>query len=133
MIKWEDKFSVGISMIDEEHKKLIDILNKIIYAKEHNINSEELKEVLRVMTDYSVTHFTTEEAYMKAFNYPEYQSHKEEHMDFSTKIISYTYKMIKGNYQFASELSEYIEQWLVKHIQVTDKQYIDCFKKNGLK
>ncbi len=132
MIKWEDKFSVSISMIDEEHKMLINILNKIIHAKEHKVNSEELKEVLREMTDYSVTHFTTEEAYMKAFNYPEYQSHKEEHMSFSTKIISYTYKMIKGNYQFANELTEYIEEWLVKHIQVTDKQYIDCFKKNGL-
>ncbi len=133
MIKWDNNYSVGISKIDEEHKKLIGILNRILYAKEHNVNPEKLKEVLREMTDYSVTHFTTEEAYMKAFNYPGYQDHKEEHMDFSTKIIAYTYKVIKGDYQFADELTEYLKQWLINHIQVTDRQYIECFKKNGLK
>jgi len=133
MIEWEDKFSVGISMIDEEHKKLIGILNKAVYAKGHNVNPEELKEILREMTDYTLTHFTTEEAYMRAFNYSEYQDHKEEHRDFSTKIIVYTYKVIKGDYQFADELIEYLKQWLVNHIQVCDRQYFDCFKKNGLK
>jgi hemerythrin len=133
MVEWGDKFSVGISMIDEEHKKLIGILNKIIYAKEHDVNPEELKEVLREMTEYTVTHFTTEEAYMKAFNYPEYQDHAEEHRCFSSKITAYTYKVIKGDYQFANELIEYLKQWLINHIQVTDKKYIDCFKENGLK
>ena len=133
MLEWEDKYSVGISIFDEEHKKLIGILNKAIYAKEHNDNTEEIKEVLREMTDYTFTHFTTEEAYMKAFNYPEYQDHKEEHMNFSTKIIAYAYKVIKGDYQFADELTEYLKQWLINHIQVTDRKYIDCFKKNGLK
>ena len=74
-IKWDDKYSVGISMIDEEHKKLIGILNKVIYAKEHNGNPEELWEVLSEMTNYALTHFKTEEAYMKELNYPEYQDH----------------------------------------------------------
>ena len=133
MIEWEDKFSLGISIIDEEHKKLIGILNKAILAKEHDVNTEEIKEVLREMNNYTITHFTTEEAYMKAFNYPEYQDHKEEHRVFSTEIIAYTYKVIKGDYQIISEIIEYLKQWLVNHIQVTDKKYIDCFKKNGLK
>jgi hemerythrin len=133
MIKWNDNYSVGISMIDEEHKKLFGIINKVIDAKGHKDNPEELKEVLREMTDYTLTHFTTEEAYMKAFDYPEYQDHKEEHSDFSSEIMVYTYNVIKGNYQFANELIEYLKQWLINHIQVTDRQYMDCFKKNGLK
>ncbi len=54
MIEWEDKFSVGISMIDEEHKTLIGILNKAIIAKEHNANTEEIKEVLREMNNYTI-------------------------------------------------------------------------------
>ena len=70
---------------------------------------------------------------MKAFNYPEYQDHKEEHRGFSTEIITYTYKVIKGDYQFTNEIIKYLKWWLVNHIQVTDKKYIECFKKNGLK
>ncbi|MHC4184238.1 MAG: bacteriohemerythrin [Planctomycetota bacterium] len=133
MIEWNDKYSVGISMIDEEHKKLIGILNKAIFAKGHNDNPEELREVLREMTNYALTHFKTEETYMKEFNYPEYQDHKEEHRDFSAGIIAYHEKLIKGNYQIANEIIEYLKWWFVNHIQVTDKKYIYCFKRNGFK
>ena len=133
MIKWEDKYSVSISMIDEEHKKLIGILNKVIFTKEHNDKPGELMDVLMEMTNYALTHFKMEEAYMKEFNYSEYQDHKEEHRGFYTEAISYYDKLIKGDYQIANEIIEYLKWWLVNHIQVTDKKYIACFNENGLK
>ena len=133
MIKWDDKYSVGISIIDEEHKKLIGILNKAIFAKGHNDNPEEIREVLRKMINYAITHFATEETYMKKFNYSEYQNHKEEHRHFSTETIAYHDKVIKGDPQIANEIIEYLKRWLVNHIQVIDKKFIDCFKENGLK
>ncbi len=132
MIEWEDKFSVGISMIDEEHKKLISIINRAIHAKEHHSNPDEIEDVLIEMNNYALMHFKTEEDYMEEFDYPEYQSHKEEHDNFFIKNMSCFDKVIKGDYQIASEILEYLLQWLAKHIQVTDRQYIDCFKKNGL-
>jgi len=46
MIEWTDKFSVDVSIIDEEHKTLIDILNKAIITNEHNDNIEETKDIL---------------------------------------------------------------------------------------
>ncbi len=61
MIEWEDKYSVSISTIDEEHKKLIGIINKTIIAKEHNANPEEIEEVLKEIADYDdslVVHLT---------------------------------------------------------------------------
>ncbi len=137
MIKWDDQYCVGISIIDEEHKKLIGILNKAIFTKENNGDPEELREelreVLREMTNYALTHFKTEETYMKEFNYIEYQDHKEEHRFFSTETIAYIDKVIKGDYQIANEIIEYLKWWLVNHIQVTDKEYVVCFNENGLK
>jgi len=47
--------------------------------------------------------------------------------------IAYHDKVIEGGCQIANEIIEYLKWWLVNHIQVTDKKYIDCFKKNGLK
>ncbi len=132
MVEWNDKFSVGISVVDEEHKKIIGILSKAIYAKEHNASPDELREVLREMTNYALKHFKTEEAYMKEFSYTEYQGHREEHRTFHTETIAYHDKVIEGDCQIANEIIEYLKWWLVNHIQVTDKKYVDCFKKHGL-
>ena len=133
MLEWNDKFSVGISRIDEEHKKLFGILNKAILAKGHNDDPEELREVLRKMINYAIAHFKTEETYMKEFNFPEYQDHKKEHRDFYIETITYLDKFTKSGSQIANDKLEYLKWWLVNHIQVTDRKFIDCFKKNGLK
>ena len=132
MIKWDNKYSVNVSMIDEEHKEFIGIINKAILAKEHNDNPEEIREVLREMTNYALTHFKTEESYMKVFNYPECQDHKEEHRDFYIETIVYLDKLVKGDYQIVNEIPEYLKWWLINHIQGTDKKFVDCCKEKGL-
>ncbi len=123
---------MGISITDEERKKLFGILNKAVLAKEHNDNPEETEEVLNEMTNYALTHFATEETYMKEFNYPEYKYHKEEHYKFTIKTIAYLGKMREGDYQIINEVLEFLKQWWVNHIRNTDTKYFDCFKKNGL-
>lgn len=132
MIKWNDKYSLGIPIIDEEHMKLFDILDKAFFANRHNDNPTEIREILREMSKYARLHFKTEETYMKKFNLPEYHEHKEEHRDFIAEIVAYDAKMFKGDKQIASEIIEYLKWWWVNHIQVTDKKYISCFKENGL-
>ncbi len=133
MIEWDDKYSVNISIIDEEHKKLIGMINKVITAKQHSNNPEELLEILNEMIKFAHEHFENEEAYMIKFNYPEYQYHKEEHLAFSIKTLVYQSKVVGGDYHTANAILEYLKLWLVNHIQITDKKYTDCFKKNGLK
>jgi len=133
MLTWDDKYGVGISIIDEQHKKLFGIINKTIYAKEHGDDTEELKNVLEEMTQYALEHFETEDAYMIMFNYPEYEYHNEEHYGFITKTSAYFDRVVNGGYHISNELFEYLKQWLDNHIQNTDRKYIDCFKKNGLK
>ncbi len=132
MIEWEDKYSVGVSIIDEEHKKFIDIINKVIAAKEHNNNPEEILGILNEMIKYAQKHFKTEETYMKKFNYQEYYYHKEEHNNFCLKIIAYNNRVIDSDYQIANKILEYLKRWFVNHIQETDRKYTNCFNKNGL-
>ena len=132
-IKWNNKYCVGISIIDEQHKKLFGFLNKTIDAREHGDNIEELKEVLEEMTAYALEHFETEEAYMIEFDYPECRYHSEEHYRFFSKTMAYFDRVVNGDYHISNELIEYLKQWLDNHIQVTDRKYVGCFKKNGLK
>ena len=132
MIEWDDKYSVGISIIDEEHKEFIAIIDKAIVIKEHNDNPEEVREILYEMIKYALKHFATEETYMKKFNFPEFQLHRNEHLDFTDKTFANLNKVIMGDYQVANEILEYLKQWLVNHIHGTDRKYIECFNKNGL-
>ena len=132
-IKWNNKYCVGISIIDEQHKKLFGFLNKTIDAREHGDNIKELKEVLEEMTAYVLEHFETEEAYMIEFDYPECRYHSEEHYRFFSKTMAYFDRVVNGDYHISNELIEYLKQWIVHHILGSDRQYIDCFKTNGLK
>ncbi len=133
MIIWDDKYSVGISSIDEEHKKFIDIINKVIDAKQHTDNSIEITEILNEMNKYVLNHFANEETYMIKCNYPEYEDHRKKHQDFSIKIMAFLHSVTKGDSQLACKLLEHLKNWLVNHIQGADRKYINCFKEHGFK
>ncbi len=113
MFAWNDKLGVNISIIDEEHKGLIRIMNKAIAAKQHRNDLDEISKLLKELTMFALKHFSTEETYMVKFNYPEFKNHKQEHHNFSTKMITYCNRVIEGEYQIASEIIEYLKQWLV--------------------
>jgi hemerythrin len=133
MIEWNDKYGVNISLIDEQHKKLFEIINKAIIVNKHGKAAKDVLGILDEITEYALKHFETEERYMKEFNFPEYKTHRNEHIDFTNKSIDYKNRVLGGDFQVINEILEYLKQWLVNHIQVTDKKYIDCFKKNDFK
>ena len=132
MIEWNDKYNVGIPKIDEEHKKLIDIINKAVAASRHRDNSREIIGILREISDFAQTHFATEETYMLECGYPDYEQHKKEHQDFTIETIAFLDDVGKGDRMLACEILEHLKVWFVSHIQGTDRGYIDCFKKHGL-
>jgi hemerythrin len=133
MIEWDDKYSVGISIIDNEHKKLIGIINKAIVLEQNSCNLKEITGVLNEMNKYALTHFADEEAYMVQFNYPDYEQHRKEHQGFSIETMAFLDSATEGDCQLACKILEHLKNWLAHHVQGTDRKYIDCFKKHGLK
>ena len=133
MIAWNDKYSVDISFIDEQHKKIFELINSESMVEIFSNNSKNVLVILDKMTEYAFKHFEIEERYMKEFNFPGYELHRNEHTDFIKTTIDFKNRVVGGDYKITNEILEYLLKWLVNHIQVTDKKYIDCFKKNGLK
>lgn len=132
MINWENKFSVNVLKIDEEHKSFILIINKVIAGVKQNNEHEIISDALNEMTAYALSHFKTEEEYMIEFNYPEYQLHKKEHKDFLMTTVGLCQRVMKRDNNIIDDLFEYLEQWLAEHIQGSDKKYTEFFNKNGL-
>jgi len=134
MIKWDNKYSVNVSMLDEEHKKLIGIINKATHVQKYNNNRPSaISEILIEITTYALKHFRTEETYMINCNYYDYKSHKDEHKRFSNIIPNYWQELADNNFNVIDAILENLKWWLTNHIQGTDKKYVDCFNENGLK
>lgn len=131
-INWEDSFSVGIKSIDDQHKKLIEMINNFYshVSKQPDINL--IIELVDGMKKYTMTHFITEERYMKQYNYPDYEAHKKEHTDFVSKVNALEEKLKSRTIVVSFEVTSFLKDWIKKHIQNTDKQYTKFFIEHGI-
>jgi hemerythrin len=131
-VEWNDKLSVKVSKIDEQHKKLLDLMNTLYDSMSIGAGMILMQNILTEMSDYTHYHFSTEEDYMLKFHYPEFIIHKAEHDYFKNKIIEFDthFKLKKTN--LASELLDFLKNWLIKHIKETDKKYGSFFNEHGL-
>ena len=87
-IQWTDEFSVRVKEIDEQHKKLISLINKLNDANERGEGSNILSYVFFELANYAFYHFFTEESFMEEYSYSASAVHRSEHVDFISNISS---------------------------------------------
>ena len=133
LISWKDSLSVGINEIDEQHKKLVGLINKLFEAMSQGKSKEIMQAVLGELSNYVITHFATEEKLMKQLGYEEYDYHKQEHKFFIDKLNEFKIKFSSGNEAISIDLLNFLKDWLLRHIIGTDRKYIPLFKENGIK
>ena len=84
-IIWTDNFSLGVGVIDEQHKRLIDMINQLIDAENVAANSETVSDLLDAMTKYSKEHFRTEEGLLAKYGCPLLDEQKRDHRAYKIK------------------------------------------------
>lgn len=131
-IIWNDSFSVGIRKIDEQHKELVKMVNKLIEMKDVKVDSETISDILTEMTKYAEYHFQTEEQYMIDYDYPDYSPHKEQHKEFKKKTVAFCLDTVSHKETIPSEILSYLKNWLTNHILKSDMQYKSFFNDKGL-
>ncbi len=133
MITWNDNFSVNVKEIDDQHKKLIETINSLENAMKIGKGKEIINNVIQELIEYTKYHFSKEENYMEKFKYPEYQLHKSAHDNFTKKVGEFHRNAKESKVGIALSVSDFLQQWLTKHILNTDKRYSEFFNKQGLK
>ncbi len=131
-INWKDSFSVGIPSIDDQHKNLVGIVNKLYSEFYKGITDEFLNEIIKELEKYTVYHFTYEEKFMKLYNFEGYKEHKSEHGQFIEKIKIYKETLSKENKAAVIDFVTFMKNWLLKHIMGTDKKYVKLFQEKGM-
>ncbi len=132
-LNWTDSLSVKINSIDEQHKKLIGLINSFYEQVSHRTNDENISILIKGMREYTQMHFNYEERYMRQFNYPDYIIHKKEHDMFISKVAAVEEKVNKGTVILSFEITSFLKDWIKNHIQGSDKKYTEFFIKNGIK
>lgn len=131
-IIWNESFSVGVQELDNQHKKLIKILNKLIKMANAEVFSETVSDTLTEMTKYAAIHFETEEKLMKKFNYPDFDAHKEQHKAFQKKTVGFCMYAMAYKSSVPTDILTFLMTWLVNHILVSDMKYKDFFRDQEL-
>jgi hemerythrin len=133
LIQWDNTFSVNVAEIDQQHQKLVALINNLNDAMKLGKGKDILVKIIDELTDYSGNHFAFEEKYFDKFGYPAAASHKLEHTNFVKKVTEFKNGFNSGQVALTIEVMNFLRDWLKNHIQGIDKQYSSFFNEKGLK
>ena len=133
LLKWDESYSVKVRLIDGQHKKLFKFANNYAEALKNGMSKASLSKLLEGLVEYANVHFSTEERYFVQFNYEDAEEHKREHTIISAKIQELKSKIRTGITIEEDDVTNFLKVWLESHVKGTDKKYIECFCKNGLR
>lgn len=123
-IVWQDRFNIGVEVIDKEHKKLFGILNKLFsYGRDDEKSQWVCQEAIKYFRDHTLKHFEEEEAYMRLIDYPDRDAHKRLHDNFRDKTIpALESELIRTKYS-PDSVEHFLgvcAGWLIGHTLVED-------------
>lgn len=131
-LSWNDKFSVNIKEIDEQHKRLLALVGDLHAAMLGGQGRQALGKVLNGLISYTASHFAAEERLMKAHGYPEYEEHRNIHARMTQKVLDIQKQYQDGKINITLETMKFLEDWVAKHIMGTDKKYGPFLNSKGV-
>ncbi len=122
-LEWMPALGVGNTRLDDEHKVLFDLINKLDEAREMEAGQRGLREIADELVRYIHVHFSHEESLFAANGYPGAEGHIEEHRGFVARVAQFHAKIIDGDPAVGGEMAEYLRTWLSRHIAMSDRKY----------
>jgi hemerythrin len=128
-VQWQDSYSVGIKLIDDQHRELVRMTGELAEAVEKGGSEAEVlfMKVIQGAVKYVKTHFTTEEIIMERFKFPEYLAHKKEHEDFVAEVLKDVKSFEEGRKFVPLEFTRFLQNWILGHIAGSDRKYAGYF------
>lgn len=124
IIEWDDKtLSVGIELIDSQHKILVSYINELSELIDSEPSEEAVNQLFKKLVDYTQYHFDSEEEYFESLNDNDLILHKLQHRHFIEQL-NQLQQQCKDGIAVSSDLLDFLLDWLIIHIQCEDKKFI---------
>jgi len=124
LVEWSEKLSVGVPSVDDQHKKLVAMLNDLHDAMQLKQSHEALGKILDDLIDYTAYHFKHEEYLFEKTDYPAALEHKLEHDELTKQVLEVKQKYEDGAAPtLPIEVLNFLRKWLLTHIAGSDKAF----------
>ena len=133
LIEWSTELSVGIESIDQQHKELMNIINRLDEAMHNDDSIEVLRKTFTDLTHYTQKHFAYEEKLFNLHDYEDGIEHKRQHDELIVQLIELKEKF--DHYQkekLTEQVMAFLKNWLTYHILETDKAYSEHLQEQGV-
>ena len=132
LITWSDSLSVKVKQFDDQHKKLVDMVNQLFDAMKTGKGNQVMGDILKQLIAYTQTHFAAEERLLKQYAYPDFEAHKKEHNALVVQVLDLQKQFQEGKAVLTQNVMTFLRDWLSKHIQGDDRKYGVFFNGKGV-
>ena len=132
LLEWKESYSVGVRLLDIQHRQLLDIINQVAAARDANLTEKFFFTTLNLLVKYADIHFSTEEKYMREQGYPGLAEHEEEHRKFTENVFALRESLEGKNPSIFPEIQTFLRDWYISHVLGTDRGYISFFAQKGI-
>ena len=133
MIKWNEGLNLGVKVLDDDHKKLLEIINELLDAISDDKAQDIIRSIFTDLEEYSIEHCKREEVLLKKCNYTQFNEQTRHNKEFSDKIVKLKTKyLLSKEYRTPQKVSIFLTDWLFNHIIEENIPVISLFEKCGL-
>jgi len=133
LIQWDISLSVGVKHIDDQHKELVELVNRFYKAIDEKKSETLIVKTVKDMKVYALYHFKTEENYFKQYKYPDTGLHMRQHAFFMRRVEAFQERIDNNEKLESAEIIKFLFVWFVNHIQQSDKKFYPFFLEYGPK
>ncbi len=127
-VQWNSSLNTGIDIIDTQHRRIVDYINRLHDANERG-DRDEIDQVFEELIDYAVSHFMYEENLQEKAGYGFVVAHQRAHQAFTRKVEEYKERYDAGDHRVTEQVSFMLRAWLLNHIQQEDAAYVLTVKR----
>ncbi|EOS81274.1 hemerythrin-like metal-binding domain-containing protein [Dorea sp. 5-2] len=122
---WKEEYNIGVDIIDQEHRRLFKIINKLFrFSDEKNKSQWACQEGIKFFKDHAVKHFTEEEEYMASIHYERLNVHMHIHREFRERTLPALEEELEQTGYSADSVEHFLgvcAGWLVGHTLMEDR------------